>query len=67
MKRFLWVAPLIAACAMAPLGQRAWGQQGRQPPALAVSTQEIEIRFSRIDGRPQTFIFSGEKFLRHDV
>jgi hypothetical protein len=20
-----------------------------------------------IDGRPQTFIFSGEKFLRHDV
>ena len=20
-----------------------------------------------IDGRPQTFIFSGEKFLRHDI
>ena len=20
-----------------------------------------------IDGRPQTFVFSGEKFLRHDV
>jgi CubicO group peptidase (beta-lactamase class C family) len=46
---------------LVPIGENLWrlGQESWSPERASFS--------DFIDGRPQTFIFSGEKFLRHDV
>ncbi len=46
---------------MAPVGDNLWrvGEESWSPERASFA--------NFIDGRPQTFIFSGEKFLRHDI
>ena len=46
---------------LVPIGDNLWriGQESWSPERASFA--------DFIDGRPQTFIFSGEKFLRHDV
>jgi len=46
---------------MAPIGDNLWrvGEESWSPERASFA--------NFIDGRPQTFIFSGEKFLRHDI
>jgi len=54
----LWLGTEVA---MAPIGENLWrvGDQSWSPERASFA--------NLIDGRPQTFIFSAEKFLRHDV
>jgi D-alanyl-D-alanine carboxypeptidase len=54
----LWLGTEVP---MAPIGQNLWrvGDQSWSPERGSFA--------NFLDGRPQTFIFSAEKFLRHDV
>ena len=54
----LWVG---TETAMTPIGDNLWrvGEESWSPERASFA--------NFIDGRPQTFIFSGEKFLRHDI
>jgi D-alanyl-D-alanine carboxypeptidase len=54
----LWLGTEVP---MAPIGQNLWrvGEQSWSPERASFA--------NFIDGRPQTFIFSAEKFARHDV
>jgi len=54
----LWLGTEVP---MAPIGKNLWriGDESWSPERGAFA--------DFIDGRPQTFIYSGEKFLRHDV
>jgi hypothetical protein len=50
MKRLLWVVPVLVVGSAS-----AWAQQEQQARQAAAVAQQMEIRFSRIDGRPQTY------------
>ncbi|MEP7130261.1 MAG: serine hydrolase domain-containing protein [Sphingomicrobium sp.] len=54
----LWIG---TETAMIPTGENLWrvGEESWSPERASFANV--------IDGRPQTFIFSGEKFLRHDI
>jgi D-alanyl-D-alanine carboxypeptidase len=54
----LWLGTEVP---MAPIGRNLWriGDESWSPERGSFA--------NFIDGRPQTFVFSGEKFLRHDV
>ena len=54
----LWIGTEIP---MVPIGDNLW-RVGPEP-----WTPERASFANPIDGRPQTFIYSGEKFLRHDI
>ncbi|MEA3058182.1 MAG: hypothetical protein QOF34_997 [Sphingomonadales bacterium] len=54
----LWIG---TETAMIPIGENLWrvGDESWSPERASFA--------NFIDGRPQTFVFSGEKFLRHDI
>jgi hypothetical protein len=74
--RYINDSPWIGSATVVERGGRLW--LGTETPLVPISDNLWRIGQESwspergsfadfIDGRPQTFIFSGEKFLRHDV